>query len=261
MESRENNQFDQEVKSKFEDFTPPVPLDLWDEIENQLNIIESNKNKLIKRARFSFLEYGSVAATILIAFLFWKLGNTGHIYLEEIPEVYTSKIPFEGNLPQQKDNEELYPKEELLDADHFAEAPLQKRAMEKVNVKPPQAEIAKSNTKPRLENILGEDEFNNAYIEPAYSSSLNEMSALAENAPFDNREITLQDSLPLQEEITGSLIDGMDRPRNKRLGVSTVLNFLAKGLSNESGNSIEFSESDEGILKMDIKRGLAKSKD
>lgn len=263
MESVENNQFDHEVKSKFEDFTPSVPVGLWDKIESQLSAIEPTKSKPIKRLRFSFFAYGSVAATLLVAFTFWKFSNTENIHSKESVEVLVSKVPFERNLPQKEDREsdvELNKKGEILEADRLAAVVSKKTRSEQPNIKRLQVEVVESNSIASLEPILEEDDFSIAYIEPTHSVVLYEMPALAENAPFDT-DIMLQGSLPLQEDASINPIEEIDKPKNKRLGVSTVLNFLAKGLANESGNSVEFSESDEGVLKLDIKRGLARGND
>ncbi len=253
----ENNQFDREVKSKFEDFTPPVALDLWSKIDNQLNIQESKKIIPVKGRRFSFLVYGSIAATVLIAFAFWKLYDPVNLPSKKDPVAYISEIPIEGISSQKDkdDNTESYQKKVLPEVDRFAGVHTQKVPFGKVDSKPAQEAAVKLKTNTITENEFEEGSFGTINSEPSHSKPT-EILAFAENAPFDNGGITVLNSLPLQEE--ADLIDGIDHSKNKKLGVSVVLNFLAKGLAN--GNAIEFSESDEGILKLDVKWGLAKSK-
>lgn len=255
----ENSQFDRKVKSKFEDFTPPVALDLWDRIDSQLNIQESKRLKPTKGRWLSFLMYGSVAATFLIAFAFWKLYDPVNLPQKKDPASYVSEIPVEDILSQKdiEDDTEFYPKEVLHEVDRFAEAHSQKLPLGKIGVKPTQEIVAKLKKHTIIENDLEEVSFSTTDSKPSHSKPT-ELLAFAENAPFDNRDIALLNSLPLQEEAE-DLREGVGYSKNKKLGVSVVLNFLARGLAN--GNSIEFSESDEGILKLDVKWGLAKSKD
>ena len=258
----ENNQFDREVKSKFEDFTPPVALDLWSKIDNQLNIQESKKIIPVKGRRFSFLVYGSVAATVLIAFAFWKLYDPVNLPSKKDPVTYISEIPLEGISPKKdnEDNMESYRKKVLPEVDRFAGLHTQKVPFGKADSKPAQEAVVKEavvklKTNTIIENEFEEGSFGTINSEPSHSKPT-EIIAFAENAPFDSGGITLLNSLPLQEE--ADLIDGIDHSNNKKVGVSVVLNLLAKGFAN--GNAIEFSESDEGTLKLDVKWGLAKSK-
>ena len=63
-----------------------------------------------------------------------------------------------------------------------------------------------------------------------------------------------------QHENSESSWEATNKDANaKKIRLSTVLNFLTKGFNSERGNPIEFTETDEGILKLAIKASLVKS--
>lgn len=261
MGSVKNNNMDEQVKTKFENFAPPVPMDLWSKIESQLDT--PIKAIPIKRRRLSFSIYGgAVAAMLLIAFAFWKFGEHETIDLRRSAEVYISKSPFEGNEPRKeaKNEEENAQQERLFDATPIA-AVKKLKAAKNVTSKPQKMEV-KLATDANLESSRKEVDYNAVYYESAFSLSVSETPlAMQETLPRESETIALQKNTPLQEDIQYSLVNEINNSKNRRIGVSTVLNFLAKGLSNENGNSIEFSESEEGILKLGLKLGFGKSND
>lgn len=261
MESVKNNKMDKQVKAKFDDFAPPVPPDLWNKIESELDTAQPIKSTPIKRIGLSFGLYGgAIAATLLIAFAFWKFGETETIELKHSPEVYALKAPFEGNESDQevKNDKKQAQQGGLFEVDPFAAVKNPIKIAEVVTTKPQIIE-AKIATEASLENPLKEVESNVVYTESALSLSITEAPLPIQQAlPFEGEIIALQEPTPLQEDIQDNVEEEISPSKNKKIGVSTVLNFLAKGLSNENGKSIEFSESEEGILKLDLKLGFAK---
>jgi hypothetical protein len=262
MESmQDNNKFDHEIKSKFDGFNPSVPAELWNKIESQLD--DAEPNKPVKRVRFSYFTYGAVAASILIAFLFWKLGDTEELELQEDSVVYVSESPIERNEPllDSKRDAEQAIAEVFVKTEHLEEvrglANHKKTASDDL---PLETIVAISDTT-NYESVPKEVEYSIAFVETSDPLPLSENSIVIEQAlPFQNEDISFQESISL-EEANQVLFIKEEESQTKMLRVSTLLNLLAKGLSNESGKSIEFSESDEGILKLDIKLGLVKSTD
>src|SRR5690554_1463411 len=122
MESmRDSNKFDHEVKSKFEGFTPSVPTELWSKIESQLSYVEPIKPA--KRVRFSYFIYGAIAASILIAFLFWKFDNTEEFELQKKSVATVIETPLEENvlLRDGKEDAELIVSEGVVSVEHLDE--------------------------------------------------------------------------------------------------------------------------------------------
>src|SRR5690554_6593362 len=97
MELEKNNNTDEQVKAKFENFAPPVPVDLWNIIEKQLDNELPVQNKPIIRIKRAYSIYGgAIAATLIVAFAFWKFDKNETIELKRSDEVYALKAPSEG---------------------------------------------------------------------------------------------------------------------------------------------------------------------
>jgi hypothetical protein len=112
-----------------------------------------------------------------------------------------------------------------------------------------------------LENDPHEVDYNTLHAKSTLTFPVSDVSLVAEEAlPLEEQVIVFQESLSVSEDQQNSVVEEENSSR-KKVRVSTVLNFIAKGLTNENGNSIEFSESEDGILKLDLKLGFAKSKD
>lgn len=264
MESVKNNKMDEQVKAEFDNFAPPVPTDLWNKIESQLDAEQPINAMPVKRIRSSFFIYGgAVAATLLIAFAFWKFDGQEAIVLKASPEVYASKSLSEGTGLTQVDkkDEQQAHQESLLDVNPIAAV---NKPIKVVEATTPKIQImeVESAVETNLANSSKAVESNAVRAESAFSLSVIEAPiATREVLPLENRVVALQESISLQEDVQDNLTEEIIPSKGKKIGVSTVLNFLAKGLSNESGKSIEFSESEEGILKLDLKLGFAKSND
>ena len=258
MESMKNNKMDGQVKAKFDDFAPPVPPDLWNKIESQLDAAQPIKKKPIKRIGLSFSLYGgAIAASLLIAFVFWKFGENEAIEIKPSPEVYASKVPHEENKSGQREEKQVT-QEGLLEVNPIVAVKNPIKIVKDVTPKPQIIET-KLATETSLESLLNEVESNAVYVESALSLSIVEAPLTAQQVlPFEGEIIAFQEPTPLREDIQDNVEEEISTSKNKKIGVSTVLNFLAKGLSNENGKSIEFSESEEGILKLDLKLGFAK---
>lgn len=264
MESVKNNKMDEQMKAKFDNFAPPVPTDLWNKIESQLDVGQPIKMMPVKRIRSSFFIYGgAVAATLLVAFAFWKFSGQEAIVLKGSPKVYASKPLSEatGLTQVDKKGEQQAHQGSILDVNPIAAAKKSIKVAEKVAPNPQSVEI-KLATEANVEHTQGELDYHAIYAESAFSiASTEEPIVTLDVLPFESEIIALQESTSLQENSQDNLNEEIIPSKNKKIGVSTVLNFLAKGLSNESGKSIEFSESEEGILKLDLKLGFAKSND
>ncbi len=266
MELENNNNMDEQVKATFDNFAPPVPADLWDKIEKQLDVPQSIENKPIRRIMRSYSIYGgAIAATLIVAFAFWKFQKNETIELKPGPEVYASKIPLEGNrigLESMISDEQVLQEplsETLLEVGRIA-AVKKPTVAAKLTSKSMVKEVNLANST-SLASTLQVRESNTVHVESAFSLSVAEAPlAIQEVLPLESKIIALQESISLQGDVQASLVEE-DTSENKKIGVSTVLNFLAKSLSKENGKSIEFSESDEGILKIDLKLGFAKSND
>lgn len=264
MESVKNNKMDEKIKAKFDNFAPPVPTDLWNKIEIELDFEQPIKMMPVKGKRSSFFIYsGAVAATLLVAFTFWKFGEDKTTEPKQSPEVYASNTISEENEPSRVGIKE---EQQAKQGSVLKSSPIVavKKPIEEVGGLTPKSQTVEveSATKAKAEESQREVDYHALYAEAAFSaSSIDKVIGTQEVLPLEGEIIALKVPVLLQEEIQDSLLEEVSSSKNKKIGVSTVLNFLAKGLSNESGKSIEFSESEEGILKLDLKLGFAKSND
>lgn len=283
MKSIKNNEldnqfFDDQFKTKFEGFEPSVMPELWKTIESEL---DEKSEHLVFFSRFittRFFKYGAVAATILVAFAVWKWNDAEVIYLKKTTEALVSVSPVENPIPR---SEAAVGNNPLLDASGKITNPTlgnQNRESKTALETTGQKEEATKASKVTREDIVGDSRY--ALIESITPSSSSTLSINQD--PIDMEEyikpgqltLTLKESSNTNEAATnrGSEVAGIelvssenedeeiDNSRKKKLGISTVLNFLAKGISGTGERSLQFSESEEGILKLDLKLGLAKTK-
>lgn len=270
MESMDNREFDRKIKTKLEHFEAPVPLGLWDEIEQKLETGEGSfvevsivkRPKPIGSLKRIILIYGSIAAMFFVAFLFWNNKDTGIIYLESKP-AQANIAPVEVPEVTREGSQEIFePATEKV-------VVVVERLVKSTERKLSQGVYARLKDVETLVTIEPAKENNLTGQVPQVGLIESELALTPAGTVVEREEVLslTREDLELASQESGRNAEGREHSeyeevkslRNKKIGVSTVLNFLAKGFSGERGNSIEFSENEEGILKWDIKSSLAKT--
>lgn len=241
------------LKTKFDAFAPEVPPEIWQRIEEQLDEAQPLPLKRSKRRKTVLLLYATgIAATMFIAFTFWHLNTPDTQNEAQNVETYASQNPTKNaeNTEEKKSGSRT-----PTAVTHVEET--------KVSINhQPQSEML--NSEKSISEELSTVKFNEAQQSLALisTSALSELSiAEQEQLPSPDPIIALQNTPLLQEDIPLPPSEESGNLKNKKLGVSTVLNFLAQSLTNDIRDNIEFSESEEGILKVDLKMRLAKAED
>ena len=258
MESENNKEFDRQIKAKLDELQPEVPASLWDSIAKELPR-EEKERKISGKTRFPY-SWAAIAACLLIAFSFWKLQPKEVIHLRSTAAIAENEMPDDIVALQDGATTESAPI-----ADPVSPAfPLARRSEPAVagsdkstssllsDVSPNSYASVNRTEIPSHQQIealeLPEPDFIN---EPKVQSVLEEEVAFAP-APFEEASTSDYPGADAQD------ISVEERSRPKV--VSSVLNFIAGNIQIGSGGTrVEFSETEHGVLKVDIKGFLNKN--
>ena len=260
MKRNEDKDFDQQLRDKFNDFTPEVSANLWGKIEEQLTTAERPKVvPITNKQRKLPTWWMAVAATLLVAcgVAYWYNRPVEVIYLygkaelqeeeltvptvmdipEEIPEVVLEPIDkerlkrlFAKKSPRVSPTIPVQTEEEVT-KDDVAVEPMQWAATDEIQTEKPLAEQ-------QVEAI--------APIDPA--AILEE--ALAK-VPDVQPLVVLEDEEETMLASAGS---------KQSFGLSNILNYVVGTVDQREEKLVTFSNDSEGSLKLDFNFGLAKNR-
>ena|SRR5690606_38441647 len=255
MESENNKEFDRHIKAKLDELEPEVPASLWNAIAKELPA-EQNLRSISDKRGFSY-SWAAIAACLLIAFSFWKFQPEEVIHLRsttasadrETPgdrvviQVHPPAEPVQksgSDAPATPARRQVTPPAGPGHPDRLSDiSPNTYASVNKVNIEPHQPVKALK---------LPEHDF---IDDPEVQSVLEEEVAFA---PVPLEEAGAVDVPATDAEAFA--VEDKSRPKV----VSSVLNFIASNIQIGSGATrVEFSETEHGVLKVDIKGFLNKN--
>ena len=277
METLGDKKFDHILKEKFDSFEVKVPSGLWANIEEDLDAVQTNEsigiekkaliltwvrsNKNIEKTKIKriVMLFGSVAALLFITFVFIRNHNSDVVYLKVNTKKQLVKIPLEKKKSDSEANLSLVQKLPdmksnlvLLAEDSVTELRSQNNVFEQ-KVQTYDVVVEKN----QKSKVLKEEVLDQAITLVSVNRFIETREPFSSSVDlpiFTYKEINSQ------HENSESSWEATNKDANaKKLRLSTVLNFLTKGFNSERGNPIEFTETDEGILKLAIKASLVKS--
>lgn len=254
MESGNNKEFDRHIKAKLDEVQPEVPATLWNAIANELPA-EENVRKITGKRRYPYA-WLAVAACLLIAFSVWKLQPQEVIHLRSA-DALVVKSPNGGADKEvsagarQSALPVLSPSDALPDEPAMA-APVKNNAAYRPAVRAEHyASVRKAETEPQRD-IQALELPEAVFIQVPEKSSVLEEEVAFVPVPFEEES---EQSFP---EKNAETLSAGERSRPKV--VSSVLNFIASNIQiGGGGTRVEFSETEHGVLKVDIKGFLNKN--
>lgn len=278
MESMNDKKFDSTLKEKIASFEANVPAGLWENIKEELDaekavgptLIEKdapiviakkiNGNNGARSVKRIVMLFGSIAALLFITFFFLRNDNSEIIYLQPMAKSQRVAIPAEK---QDDISENTIPLiQEVDDAKNTLESVTVNVVKEK-HFEKTQSIQKSSPTASEVNNneefqVVKEEKIDHAIalVPVEIVIEIKEPLAVTNTLPV----LALQE-ISIQQNSQESALEGnIGELHSRKIGLSTVLNFLTKGLISEREIPIEFSETEEGILKWDIKSSLARNR-
>ncbi len=267
MNQKKDNEFDRQLRGKFESFTPEVSTDLWGKIEAQLDAGAQDKVVPMAGRRKGLPAWLKAAAAVLVI-----MGGVAYWYSRPVEVTY-----LHGPAIVQEDEQEV-------------------RTIVDENEQPP-VEVAEPLDVERLKRLFAKKERRNDGATPAPAeeeqaaeerapeaeepvlqwAAVGEkqapvdepVAALPEDTSIEKMEtaVGLEEALakipdvqPLvvlddEEETMLASADG-----KQAFGLSNILNYVVGTVDQREEKLVTFSNDNEGSLKLDFNFGLAKNK-
>jgi len=255
MELDHNKKFDNQLKKKFDEFSPEVPSSIWNGIEKELDkenvagprILKANSGINLKR-------YMSIAAAVLlVGFVFWKFQPEEKVFLRgsehfvqktNVAAIDTGQVARVAEvkvhpMPNYSENEE----EPIFDSSKDASLGL-----------------VSANGSLKEKDILIKyasiPEIEDSVIVPDNEISI-ALSSGPANTALVTASLNLEESPAIISQEEQYLPDSQPQERQKL--VSSVLNFVASNLKVRDKQVVEFTETEHGIIKVGLKGLFAKN--
>jgi len=257
MESNHNKDFDNQVKKKFDGFLPEAPSSIWQEVEKGItkeSTFEPKNQNISKRGNVK--RYMSIAAALVfIGFTIWKLQPEEKILLKGSSLVQKTDQQRIDTIQKVARIEPVktypIPSDNVNKAEYGLEKPINETSARPASI----VSIKKEKIDPIAVNLpvdfgiegnedLPQEEVRITLSTPDKSEST-KLSSLEEPILSINNE---ESYIPNPQ------------PKEKQKIVSSVLNFVANNLI-KGEQFIEFTETEHGILKVDLKGIFAKNND
>ena len=267
MKPDNHNEFDRQLRQKFENFCPKPSAGLWEKIAAQLDegAPQQHEPTVIKHRRFPTW-WMAVAAVLLVVcgVLYWQSRPVSITYLRADTQAVATvdKVVEEPELPENV--AEPTPVTEPLDLERLRRVFAKRDRKGHVQVAPrtviqektrvseevresPQAEVAALRplvmAVPQIDSLNGnadrQTEVERAEIETA-------------------RVPDIQPLVVLEEEEETMLATG--HHGKQPFGLSNILNYVVGAVDQREEKLVTFSNDDEGSLKLDFNLGLAKNR-
>lgn len=261
MNPHKDNEFDRQVREKFEQFSPEVSSGLWEKIAGQLDAQEQPKKIVIVPAKKRLLSgwWISVAAAVLVVCgaVYWYNRPVTVTYLQgreaannDVPQKPT-KVP----AVIVREPVDSIPSPEPLDIERLKKLfAKRKRPTKTVEPEPQRLE---QTTKMAVSEKPG--------LEDGMSQSVAATTNSELSTPPINREEPIIAAVPaiqplvvLDEEEDHMLAStaGEKHP----FGLSNILNYMVGTVDQREEKLVKFSNDGEGSLKLDFNFSLAKNR-
>jgi len=256
MESDYNKKFDSKLKKKFDEFSPEIPSSIWNGIERELDK-ENTAEPIISKVSSgtNLKRYMSFAASLLfVGFAIWKVQPEEKIFLrgseDFVQKANVAVIDTIRQVAQVEDikvhtrtNYDTKKKEPIFESHKDV-------SLEPVKVA---LSIREKNIVIKSGSI---SEIEDNVIVPDNEIAI-ALSSRPANTTLVTSSLNLEESPAIINQEEQYLPDSQPQERQKI--VSTVLNFVASNLKVRDKQVVEFTETEHGIIKVDLKGLFAKN--
>lgn len=259
-----DQEFDREMREKFESYQPEPSAGLWDKIATRLDAASDGDGALVslpsKPKRQSAWWWSAAAGILLLgAFAWWQYQPVEVMYLRGNPRVTASSDASETleNPPLQ--TREANSRAEVSDRPVSTVTRVAERSHSKLiaHTPSPPADVFVSN-----ESVVNETTTN--------PSGIQEVAVIPPAGAELGAELlidTTHHASPLSQGVYASAVDAVvipvelglesteQRPVERGFGVSSLLNMVVGSVDPREEKLITFSDDDEGLIKMAVNLG------
>jgi len=257
MNPGENNEFDKQLREKFEGFRPGAPEGLWDKIAAQLDAEEPRSVVPMPKRRRLPAWWMAAAAVLLVVcgVLYWQNRPVSVTYLHA--HAGTGETPEEAVVEPTKPVEASEPVAEPLDLERL------RRVFAKKNRKVeerPRVAVRERQSEETLPMATAEPQ-QLAMREPASPSSemLLQQRDTLEGAESEIADVPDIEPLVVLEDEEETMLASTEQTKQP-FGLSNILNYVVGTVDQRDEKLVTFSNDEEGSLKLDFNFGLAKNK-
>lgn len=258
MNPGENNEFDKQLREKFEGFRPEVPGGLWDKIAAQLDAEEPHSVvPMPKRRRLPAWWMAAAAITLVTCgVLYWQNRPVSVTYLHaHVDAVAAPEKAIEPSAPAKAPE----PVAEPLDLERLRRVFAKRSRKVKVSER---EQVVNSQRQPEeaLSAITVEPQ-QLAMREPTSPSSdlLLQQQDTLENKETEIAGVPDIEPLVVLEDEEETMLASTEQTKQP-FGLSNILNYVVGTVDQRDEKLVTFSNDEEGSLKLDFNFGLAKNK-
>lgn len=264
-----DQEFDREMREKFENYQPEPSAGLWDKIAVRLNARDDNQDDAVavpRKPKRQYAMWWSAAAAILLlgAFAWWQYRPAEVMYLRGEPGIAASNEANEPSASMATKVAGARSRAEVGDRAVRTGSRLAEHLRTKVSrhtrSKPAQASASSG---PIAEKAPANvSEVQQVAVKPTVVEQ--PLMATVAGAPYLVE--------PLSEKAYASAVDAVFVPEEldlkgaerrsdeKNFGVSSLLNMVVGSIDPREEKFIVFSNDDEGLIKMAVNLGRAKTR-
>ncbi len=262
MNPNGKNDFDRQLKEKFEGFRPEVPAGLWDKIATRLEPSDERVVAMIPKRRRFARRWLSVAALLLmgIGVAYWYNRPVAVTYLQGAQETL-ALAPAE---PMQADTADQEPIPDPV--------PLDVERLKRLFAKKHRTATAETGAAP-VRTVESAADNRDANLRIADNDSRQQVP-VSQEAKAELRPSPLPDASPQPEEALARVPDieplipeeeeesllAAVHGEKPAFGISTILNYVVGTVDQREEKLVTFSNDSEGSLKLDFNFGLAKNR-
>lgn len=243
-----DKEFDRRMREKFKNFTPGVPVGLWNKIDDALDSETSKPGKIIgpTRTRWKFTPRWAAAVLVVFALAYWYNRPVEVIYLQGkvgIPVVVGEEPPSPRPVLQPADEPgDISPAKSVFTG----------KVLERIN--------RISAEMPREGTVRDDDTQPSAVEIQLVATDAETAPDPIVDDPLETYIIEVLDLQPLvvleeAEEVMLANVGPSDT-----FGVSRLLNFVVGAVDQRAEKAITFSNDEEGSLRIDFNFNLVKNR-